>query len=103
VAKPSELPQLISEFIDMAKAYLRQETVEPAKQLGRFIGLSLAAGIVFTIGTVFLTIAGLRWILAALPSGPNWQAVGYLIAALGLAVASALVVWAGSKSSEKGR
>lgn len=103
MAKPTELPQLITEFIDLAKAYLRQETVEPAKQLGRFVGLSLAAGIVFTIGAIFLTIAGLRWVLSALPSGPNWQAVGYLIAAVALGVVSALIIWAGSSSSEKGR
>ena len=30
-----EIPQLVTELFDMAKEYLRQETIEPAKKLGR--------------------------------------------------------------------
>jgi hypothetical protein len=32
MASPAELPQLVGEFVDLSKEYLRQETLEPAKQ-----------------------------------------------------------------------
>ena len=66
MARATELPQLITEFVDMSKEYLRQETIEPAKQLGRFAGFSLAAAVLFSIGSLFLSVAGVRLIVSAL-------------------------------------
>ena len=101
MAKTSELPQLISEFVEMSKEYLRQETIEPAKQLGRFAGFSLGAGILFAIGALFVGVAGMRWIVSALPDGAYWEGLGYVIAAVALVVAALLIVGAGSRSSRK--
>ncbi len=92
MANPAELPELVKEFADMSKEYLLQETVEPAKQLGRYAGLSLAAGLSFGLGALFLTIAGLRWIARALPDGPNYQALAYLIVVAGLGLIAGAVV-----------
>lgn len=103
MAKPTELPNLIREFVDLAKAYLRQETVERAKQLGRFAKFALSAGVVFAFGAFFLSIAGLRWLLHLLPGSANWQAFGYLVASLSLIAIAALVVWAGARESGEGR
>lgn len=102
MAKPTELPNLIVEFVDMAKQYLRQETVEPARQLGRFAGFSIAAGVAFAIGVLFLAIAGLRLLLDVLPERPYFEGLGYVLAAVGLAVVAGVVVWIGSRSGEKG-
>ena len=71
MAKPTELPELVGEFVDLSKEYLRQETLEPAKELGRYAGFSIGAGVAFAIGMLFLSIAGLRGIIALLPEGPN--------------------------------
>ena len=38
MANATELPDLVREFTDMSREYLLQETVEPAKQLGRYAG-----------------------------------------------------------------
>lgn len=100
MAKPTELPDLIGEFIQMAKDYLRQETVEPAKQLGRFAGFSLAAGAVFALAVLFLSIAGMRAIIEVLPSGKYWEGLGYLLAALALALVAGIVVYAGTRGGE---
>ena len=83
---PTELPQLVTEFVDMSKEYLRQETIEPAKKLGRFAGFTIGASILFAIGGLLLAIAGMRGIIYLLPEGPNWSALGYILAALAIAV-----------------
>ncbi len=92
MANPTELPELVGDFVDMSKEYLRQETMEPAKQLGRYAGFSIAAGLAFAIGLFFLSIAGMRGIIALLPDGPNWSALGYILAALSLVVIGGVIV-----------
>ena len=83
---PQELPELVTEFVDMSKEYLRQETIEPAKTLGRFAGFTIGASLLFAIGGVLLSIAGMRGIIYLLPDGPNWSALGYILAALAIAL-----------------
>ena len=74
MANPTELPELVGEFVDLSKEYLRQETMEPAKQLGRYAGFSIAAGFAFAIGLFFLSIAGMRGIIANRGSGVRARA-----------------------------
>jgi len=101
MANPTELPQLVGEFVDMSKEYLRQETLEPAKDLGRYAGFSIAAAASFALGVFFLSIAGLRGLVAILPDGPNWSAVGYLLAALSLGVIAGVIAWGVSRANER--
>jgi hypothetical protein len=35
MVNPQEIPQLVTELYDMSREYLLQETVEPAKNLGK--------------------------------------------------------------------
>lgn len=97
----TELPHKIGEFVDLAKEYLRQETLEPAKQLGRFIGFSLAAALTFAIGGLLLSIAALRGIVALLPDGPNWSALGYIITAVILLAVLGSIVAVTAKSTRR--
>ena len=87
-----ELPDHIREFIDMSKEYLRQETLVPAKQLGRFGGLAIGAGVAFALGALLLSIGTMRYIRRALPEGPNWEALGYLLTALLLALVAGILI-----------
>ena len=89
--KQPEIPQLISELIEMSKAYLAQETVGPLRRVARFAGFSLLAGLLFTAGWLLLSIAGLRLVLDLLPHTALWSVLGYLIGAV-LAVLLALFV-----------
>jgi len=98
----TELPQLVTEFVDLSKEYLRQETIEPAKRLGRFAGFTVGAALLFAIGGVLLAIAGMRGIIYLLPEGPNWSALGYILGAVGIGVViGAIVGIAGSGSDSK--
>lgn len=101
MAKPSELPELVGEFVDLSKEYLRQETLEPAKELGRYAGFSIGAGVAFAIGMLFLSIAGVRGIIALLPEGPNWSALGYLLAAVALALIAGIIVAGVNRTGER--
>jgi hypothetical protein len=93
VAKVRELPELVGEFVALAKEYVRQRTIAPAKALGRLAGLGMAAAVLFALGAVFLAVAGMRLIIQALPTGAVWSGFGYLIAAVGLFIVTGIVAW----------
>lgn len=92
MAQLSDIPRLVSEFVALAKEYLLQETVEPAKRLGHFAGFSLGAAALWTLGFILLAVAGLRSLYSALPEGPYWEALAYVVATLLIALFMALVV-----------
>ena len=84
----------------MSKEYLRQETLEPAKRLGRFAGYTIGASMLFAIGGLFLAIAGMRGIIYLLPDGPNWSALGYILAALAIVLVIGIMVGLASRESD---
>ena len=92
MAGATELPQMVTEFVDLSKEYLRQETIEPAKVLGRFAGFTVGASVMFAIGGLLLAIAAMRGIIGLLPEGPNWSALGYILGALGIGVVIGILV-----------
>jgi hypothetical protein len=93
MASATELPDLVGEFIDLSKQYLREQTVEPARRLGRLAGFSAAASVLFVLAAGFLGVAGTRWLLRVMPDGAVWSGVGYLLATLGLLGATGLAMW----------
>lgn len=100
MAGPRELPELIKDFFEMSKAYLRQETLDPAKALGRYAGFGIAAGLVWALAAVLLVVAGHRLILEVFPESPThqiWSGGAYLASgALWLACAG-FVGWVASR------
>lgn len=54
------LPTLASELWEMVVSYARQETLDPMKRLGRFIGLGVPGAVLTGTGLVLLALAGLR-------------------------------------------
>lgn len=97
MAKAKELPGLVSEFVDLAKVYVRQRTIEPAKALGRVAGMGFAAAFLFALAALFLAVAGMRLIVTALPDGQIWSGLGYVLASLGVFMGVGLVAWRAMK------
>lgn len=89
----SDIPTLIQEFIQLAKDYLRQRTIEPAKRLGRYFAFALGAGISFAVAGLFFSIAILRVITRSLPTGPYWSALAYGLTVLVVVATIGVVVW----------
>ncbi len=92
MADISEIPALVREFYELSKAYLIQETVEPAKRLGHFSGYSLGAAVIWAAAVVLLAVAGLRALYDVLPPGPYWEALAYMVFALLLVLFMVLLV-----------
>ncbi|MGH9063334.1 MAG: hypothetical protein ACRDZQ_12955 [Acidimicrobiales bacterium] len=54
------IPELGSELWELVLAYLKQETLQPIKGLGRYVAFGVAGSVVGAIGLVLLDLAGLR-------------------------------------------
>lgn len=92
MANQAELPELVEQFVEMSKEYLLQETVEPAKKLGRYAGYAVGAAAAFALGALFLAIAGARLIIRLLPDGPYWEGLGYVLAAIALGIVAGVII-----------
>ena len=91
MAKPQEIPQLAAELFEMAKEYLRQETLEPAKRLGRQAGMGIGGAMVMASGA-FLLAWGLYFTLKmTLPDGEWWVVLARGLTAVATALAAVIV------------
>ncbi|MBW3668323.1 MAG: phage holin family protein [Actinobacteria bacterium] len=54
------LPTLAGELWELVVAYAKQETVDPLKRLGRFLGYGVPGAVLTGLGLVLLSLAGLR-------------------------------------------
>ena len=90
------IPALVGEVWELTLAYLKQETVEPAKGLGRFVVLGVAGSLVLAVGLVVLLLGGLRALQdetgSAFTGNLTWAPYG--IAAGGSLVLVVLAAWA---------
>lgn len=78
---PGELPQQVADLIDLSKRYLRQETVEPMKSIGRLVARALLSALLLGLGCVLLGF-GLHGLLGeVLPEGGWWSAAASAITA----------------------
>ena len=102
--RPPPLPQLLSELRDLVVTYVKQQTLVPVKQLGRYIGFGLLGSLLLGFGVVFLGVSGLR----ALQTETNdtfagdWSWVPYVIMVVALIEGAALVWLLRSARAEKG-
>ena len=95
MADVREIPQLTEELIELSKEYLRQETVEPAKLLGRAIGFSLLAAILFAWGGVLIVVGALHLFADRFPKSELWDSFVLIFTAiLTLIVAGMIMYWA---------
>ena len=89
----NEIPQMAGELVELSKEYLRQETLEPAKRLGKVAGLSIGAGMLIAIGVILLATAGMRYLIEVFPDGGLWTALALFASAVVSAGVAGLFVW----------
>lgn len=92
---PKSIPQVASELWELSIAYAKQETIDPLKGLGRFLGYGVGGALLFGLGSVLLLLAGLRALQTETGSTftGNLSWVPYLIILLAAAALMGLVIW----------
>jgi hypothetical protein len=54
------IPEVATELYELAVAYAKQETIEPLKGLGSFLGFGILGAVFLGIGSMLLLLSGLR-------------------------------------------
>jgi hypothetical protein len=93
VSKTRELPEMVGEFLDLSKQYVREQTLEPAKKLGRLAGFSFAGAFLMALAALFLAVALMRLIVDVLPDGVMWSGLGYILSSIALLALTGLMMW----------
>ena len=79
--------ETFDDLVDLFRRYVRQETVEPLRSLGRYLLFGTAGSVLVGVGTVLLALGALRGLQAWGELDGRWSWVPYLVAALPLTLA----------------
>lgn len=100
----------VGELKDLVVGYAKQETIDPLKSLGRYVGFGAAGGTCVGIGVVLLTMALLRGLqtIDAINQldrvhGGTWSWVPYVGALVWLLLISGLAASAAKRGAAKRR
>lgn len=79
------IPEIGTELWELTTAYAKQETIDPLKGLGRFLGFGVMGAFLLGIGTSLLLLGGLRALQTETGSTftGNWSWAPYLIVVAG--------------------
>jgi hypothetical protein len=74
-------PELLSELRALVVDYAKQETVDPLKSLGRYLGFGLAGSLLIAVGGLFVSVGLLRLLQTETGSvfDGGWSFVPYLL------------------------
>lgn len=97
---PKSVPEVATELWALTKSYARQETIDPLKGVGRYLGWGLVGALALSTGTILLMLAGLRALQTETGSTftGSWSWAPYLIV---LVVGALLIALAISRIPKK--
>jgi hypothetical protein len=98
MAGPQEIPELVTELVGMSKEYLRQETLEPAKKLGRLAGFGIGAGAVFAFAAMFVVLGAYALLREVLPEGEWWLVLSRFLTVVVALAGVGILGWRMSKA-----
>ncbi|MGH8926558.1 MAG: phage holin family protein [Acidimicrobiia bacterium] len=88
-----ELPDLVRDLWEMSKEYLRQETLDPTKRMGRHAGFGLGGAALVSLAGLLFTFAAYALLRRLLPDTPWWAVGARFITFLLAAAAAGIIVW----------
>lgn len=95
----------VGELKELVVTYAKQETVDPLKRLGRYVGLGVGGSVALGLGVTFLLLAllrGLQQVEIFQPDGPGdlgiWTWAPYAITVVAAVVVMAI---AGSRIADR--
>lgn len=98
-APSAPLPQLVLELRDLIVTYVKQETVVPLRQLGRYVGFGIAGAFLLGLGSLLLGVGGLRALQTETGDtfSGDWSWAPYGITFLAL-LAAGMLTWTARRS-----
>ncbi len=85
--QPKAVPQILQELWELLKAYARQETVDPLKGLGRYLGYGVGGSMLVGLGGLFLSLSLLRLLQRFSVFADTWSFAPYAIVLVTLVLA----------------
>jgi hypothetical protein len=94
----------VTELYELILGYAKQETLDPVKSLGRFVGFGVAGSFLFGIGVVIMLVGGLRALQTETGSRlqGSWSWAPYGITAFGCAVIIAVAITIRARKPNRG-
>lgn len=97
-----EIPQIATELVEMSREYLRQETLEPAKKLGKQAGMGVGGAMLMAVGAISLAWGLYYGLTMLLPEGEWWIVLARGLTAIAAAAAAGGIGWRISVDSQQG-
>jgi hypothetical protein len=98
-ARRAPLPQLVLELRDLIVTYVKQETVVPLRQLGRYILFGIAGAFLLGLGALLLGVGALRALQTetgdTFRGDWSWAPYGITFALL---IVGGMIIWAARRS-----
>ena len=57
---PKSIPEVVQDLWELLKSYAQQETIDPLKGLGRYLGFGIGGAAALSLGIFFLAMSALR-------------------------------------------
>lgn len=96
-------PASIGDVIDTVKTYAKQETVDPLKRAGKYIGFGAAGGLLTGFGVSLLLLGLLRFVQSEWHRSASGRLswIAYGITFLGVVVLGGLSMWYANRQIKK--
>jgi|FLYL01.1.fsa_nt_gi hypothetical protein len=92
-ADKKEIPQLVTELIEMSTGYVKQEAWEPLKRLGRQAGFGLLGGVILAVAALYLGLATYAAWGQILPEGEWWKVAARGLTVVVTGAGAGLIMW----------
>ena len=89
--EPKSVSDIARELWELAQAYAKQETVDPLKNLGRYLGFGLGGSLSISLGAGMLAFGLLRLLQGVDWFDDGWSFVPYLVVVLLLGLTIGLI------------
>jgi hypothetical protein len=89
------ITEVLADLKELTVSYAKQETVDPLRNAGRYLGFGIPGAFCMSLGVLLLGIAGLRALQSQTDTTftGNWSWAPYLIVSVVLLVLAGLFGW----------